>query len=308
MPVGRLAAIVNSSHNAYHRDKVGFFGFPAFVRDSEVVRLLVSAVGNFLKQRGLESMRGPYSPSINDECGLLVDAFDSPPFVSMPWNAPYYEELLLDQGLQPVREMKALSLDLKLPVPERVARIVRRMEARSRLTMRPLDLRQIDGDMKIFTRLYNRTLDRNWGFVPIHLEDLRQTASELKAIADPEGILIVESEGRPAGFVICLPNINELLANLKSTPRWLRLPHFAWQLKTRRLTGTRLAVLGVDPAFRDRGISPWFFLKAQNWAARHFDRAEISWVEGNNREIMENSVMMGAVISKTYRIYEKSLP
>jgi len=228
--------------------------------------------------------------------------------VGMPWNPAWLGKDLLSSGYEPVRTLHALRLDLSLDPPERIVKICRRLEARTGLRLRSLNLRHLDEELKILVTLYNQTLDRNWGFVPIHLADLQAAASELRAIADPEGIQIAECHGRPAGFAMCLPNIHELLARTRKTPRALRLLHLAWLLHSKRPSITRLAVLGVLPEFRDRGISAWFFLKAMEWAKKNFREAEISWVEDNNLEILENSKMMGCQPSKIYRIYEKKLP
>lgn len=306
-PVGRLAAIINHTHNEYHRDRVGFFGFPAYEDDPHVVRLLFEAVCKFLKDRGMTQIRGPYSPSINEECGLLTNDFENPSTMGIPWNPSYYEAHLLEQGFESVRELYCLSLDMSLALPERVRAIVERVETRSRLHIRSIRMHKLDEDLKILTQLYNRTLDRNWGFVPMHIEDLRDAAGDLKMVASPEGIQIVEMANRPAGFIITLPNINDHLASTKNTPSFLRLLHLAFLLKTRNTNTARLTVLGIDPQFRARGINAWFFAKAKEWTTRFYTITEISWVEANNTQILESAELMGCKPSRTLKIYEKSL-
>ncbi|MFV0416825.1 MAG: hypothetical protein ACK5NG_10725 [Chthoniobacterales bacterium] len=306
-PVGRLAAIINHTHNEYHRDRIGFFGFPAFKDDPQAIHLLFEAVSDFLKSRGLTQIRGPYSPSINEECGLLVNDFENRSFIGIPWNPDYYEARILEQNYKPVRELQCLLLDMSLPLPERVRRIVERIETRSHLHIRPIRMNKLDEDLKILTRLYNRTLDRNWGFVPMHIEDLRDAASDLRAVANPEGIQIVEMANRPAGFIITLPNINDHLACTKNTPPALRLLHLAYLLKTRNTKTARLTVLGIDPKFRARGINAWFFAKAQEWTSSLYTDTEISWVEANNTEIIESAELMGCKPTRTLRIFEKNI-
>lgn len=306
-PVGRIAAIINRTHNAYHHDKVGFFGFFACEDNPETATALFQAAEQCLKEQGCEVMRGPYNPSINEDCGLLTSGFPGAPFISMPWNPPYYVRLLEHSGLVSVRELCACLIPLRASIPDRVERIMQRQLKRQEWRVRPIDLSNLDEEMKILHRLYNTTLDRNWGFVPISYEDLMESAADLKAMANPEVIIIAEKDGVPAGFALSLPNINQHLYRTRNTPHWLRLPHLLWLLKTERLINCRLAILGVAPEYRDRGISAMLFYEQFKRTQRFYEYAEISWIEANNEEILRNIEMMHGKKYRSYEIYEKPL-
>ena len=156
-------------------------------------------------------------------------------------------------------------------------------------------------------KVYNATLERNWGFVPITMDDLLAAADDMRAFPDPEMILIAEINGENAGVALTLPNFNEILARVKKTPHFLRLPHIFWLMKTHRINAARQAVLGISPRFRDRGLHAWLLYEQFVSAKQRYANATLGWIEETNTEIIENSLMVGAIQQQEWRIYEKSL-
>jgi len=307
-PVGRIAAIVYDSHNKHYGDKTGFFGFFECEDNADTARALVDKAAATLREHGLESMRGPYNPSINDECGLLVDDFDTPPCIGLTWNPPFYEKLLLAAGLQAARETFGYNLPLAQLEPDpRVARLAAYVAKRSKMRLRPINLKKLEKELEIVHEVYNQTLERNWGFVPISMADLLGAADDMRAFADPGMILIAEKDGEPAGVALSLPNFNEILADVKNTPHWLRLSHILWRMKTRRITTARQVVFGIRPKFRDKGLHPWLLHEQFVAAKARFVSAQLGWMEENNVDILSASEAMGGVRARTWRIYEKPL-
>jgi GNAT superfamily N-acetyltransferase len=306
-PVGRISAIENRSHNAYYKDRTGFFGFFDFIEDPEVASALLETARAELKRRGLESLRGPYNPSVNDELGLLVEGFESSPMVLMTYNPPYYVSMYEKLGLQPVRNLSAFYISGEQEAPERILKIVERVKRSTGLQLRPFSMKHFQRDIAIIHSLYNETLKRNWGFVPLALEELQAAASDLKAIIDPELVMIAEKNGEPAGFSLVIPNINEFLWAGKGSPAWLRVLKFIWLLKTRRPKEARLSVLGVKPEFRNKGIGALFYAETLLKGGRKFLGGELSWVEENNEEIIHGISAMGAKRYKGYRIFESPI-
>jgi len=308
-PVGRIAAVVYDSHNERYADKTGFFGFFECEDNPETARALFERAAATLREHGLTSMRGPYNPSINDECGILVwEGGEQAPCIGLTWNPAYYESLMFAAGLEQIRELVGFDLPMdRLAVPERLKRLGDRAEKRARLRLRPIDLKNLEKELEIVREVYNDTLSRNWGFVPISMEDLLGAAEDMRAIADPEMILIAEKDGEPAGVALSLPNFNELLIHLKRTPHWLRLPHVLWLMKTRRIRTARQIVYGILPKFRDRGLHAWLLHEQFRCAKERFESAELGWIEENNVEILEHSRMIGGVQARKWCIYEKPL-
>ena len=307
-PVGRIAAIINRSHNEYYSDRTGFFGFFECEDDPSTARALFQAAEDVLRAAGMDSVRGPYNPSINDECGLLINSFDLPPYIGLTWNPAYYKPLLEANGLAAVRLLHVLNLPMhRLPQPARLAKIVNRISKRSKLKMRTMDLTNLGEELKIVHKVYNATLERNWGFVPISMDDLLAAADDLRAIADPKLLLIAEMDGEDAGVAFVLPNFNEILAKVKKTPHWLRLPHIFWLMKTHRINSGRQTVLGVVPECRDRGLHAWLihenFVRAQE---RH-DNCALGWMEDNNTEILKNCEIVGGEPLWQWELFERAL-
>lgn len=305
-PVGRIAAIVNRSHNRHHKDRTGFFGFFECVNEPEVARALFQAASRVLREAGMESIRGPYNPSINDDCGVLMNGFDKPTMIGLPWNPDYHATLLESLGFSKARSLYVMNLPMhRLQPPERFVRIIERLKKRANLAMRPFDLSKLDRELDIVRRVYNATLERNWGFVPIDMDDLLDSADDLRAIADPRLLLIGESNGQSAGVALTLPNFNEILHAARKTPHWLRLLHIFLLMKTRKIRTCRQTVLGVVPEFRDRGLHAWLVHEQFREAKQHYADATLGWLEDTNSEIIEICRMVGGETDREWGIFER---
>lgn len=307
-PVGRIAAIVNRAHNERYRDRTGFFGFFDAEDDAGLARALFERAEEVLRAEGLETMRGPYNPSINDECGLLVDGFEHPPCIGLVWNPAYHRTLIEGLEFRPACRSFGFLLPLhRLDAPERLSRIVQRIARRANIRLRPIKMDRLEDELKIVHEIYNATLERNWGFIPISMDDLLAAADEMRAFADPEMILIAEIQGENAGVALSLPNFNEILALAKRTPHWLRLLHILYLMKTHRINWGRQVIYGISPRFRDRGLHGWLLYEQFICAKARYANATLGWIEENNTEILENSRMLGGIPQQEWRIYEKAL-
>ncbi len=307
-PVGRIAAIINRSHNERYSDRTGFFGFFECENNPLTARALFRQAEDVLRAAGMNRLRGPYSPSINDECGMLAEKFDSPPCIGLTWNPEYYLGLLAGEGFEAVRTLRGMNLPMhRLQQSDRLGRIVKRISARSKLNLRSMDFARLPEELKIVQSVYNATLERNWGFVPISMEDLLAAADDIRAIADPKLLLIAEVDGKQAGVAITLPNFNEILARIKRTPHWLRLPHIFWLMKTHKINSCRQTVLGVVPGFRDHGLHAWLIHAQFARAQQHYDNAILGWMEENNAQILGPCEVVGGEYDKTWKIFEKAL-
>jgi hypothetical protein len=307
-PAGRIAAIRNRLHNEYHGDRTGFFGFFDFA-DDEAADALFSAASTWLAERGLTSARGPYSPSINDTCGLLSEGFEDTPCVFMPWNPPRYVATYARLGLSEVRRLCAFDMDMTAPADPVMVRLSDRARDKSGLTIRDFDLRNSEKELRILRRLYNVTLDRNWGYVPVTWEELEHSAAGLRTIADARMLFFVMHGGREVGYSISLPDINEFLRRSLFWPRgFLRLIPMLWMLKTSKPRRARHLILGIEPEFRRRsGIAPFLYRETFRRVGVDYPVSEVSWVEANNEQIVRGIEILGGRRSKDYTIWEKQL-
>lgn len=307
-PVGRICAVINRAHNEYYKDKTGFFGFFDSIDDKEVAEALFNKAKEEVLAKGCESLRGPYNPTSNDECGVLAEGFEAPPMVMMPYNPPYYLDLYEACGMKTARNLFAFYMTRDHVAPEKVKKIVDRVKARSGITVRNINLKKLDSELKIIQALYNDTLNRNWGFVPVKYEELHYAANDLKAIVDPEMVMIGEKNGEPVGFSMLLPNMNEFMWKTKGSKSSLvRALKFIWQLKTKHPKEARLAVLGVKPEYQASGIAAVFYYETLMRGRNKFIGGELSWVEENNEPMIRSIHLMGGQKYKSYRIYETAI-
>jgi GNAT superfamily N-acetyltransferase len=309
-PVGRIAAIENRAHNDFHHDRVGFFGFFESVEDAEVSRALFDAAANWLRERALTTMRGPMSPSTNHECGLLVDGFDRHPVFMTPWNPPYYEALLQRAGLAAVKDLLGHLLDADdsaFRFPERFATHAQRAREGGRVTIRSLDPKRFDQELEFCWEVYNAAWERNWGFVPFAHDEFAHMGESLKPLLVPELALTVEVDGKPAGFVLLVPDFN-LVAKRIRNGRLFPTGVIKLLLGKRRIRFGRIMALGVKREYRRSDVFALLVDELyRRGMAYGMTKAEASWVLENNELMNRPMRAMGAKPYRRWRIYEKAL-
>ena len=303
--VGRIAAIENERHNAFHEERIGFFGYFDVEADPEAAKGLLAAAHAWVRARGLGPMRGPTSYSTNEVCGVLVDGFDEPPQLLMAYNRPDYGALIEGAGLRPVKDLLALYAPTSLAGSPRFARIVDRRLQRSNIVLRPINLKRFDEEVATLKALYNRCWERNWGFVPATDAEFDHAAKDMRQILEPHQSAIAEAEGVPVGFSVFLRDLNEVLAK---GPRHGRLfPTLWWRLLRGlpRVTRSRCALLGVVPEARGRAITEGLILHGQRaGAAAGIVGCECGWVLEDNEAMLNPIRAVDGRIAKRYRLYQ----
>ena len=305
--VGRITAHENTQHVAYHNDKVGFVGFFECIDDVAVARTLFDAAGKWLVERGLEVMRGPASFSVNgDPIGLLVQGFDSPPVVAMPYNPNYYEQLFVESGFTKAQDLYSYYYAIDGSVPERIERIARRALRNPRIVIRKPDMKHYREEIDKLKFLYNSALADNWGAVPMTDAEFDHFSKDLKLAIDPEMTYIAEYDGQPVGLSLIFADMNQAIkpANGRLLPFGLA----RILIKKRSINCARLPVLGVMEQYRVKGIDAIFYYKSmQTGYRRGYRHGDVSWILESNskmRIILERS---GMEIYKIFRVYDRNL-
>ena len=305
--LGRIAAILNRRHNEFHGERTGFFGFFDAVNDDDVAGSLVRAAETWLRIHGVDRMIGPVNFSTNEECGLLVQGFESSPAVMMPHNPAYYAGLLERAGL--AKQTDLLAYRLEGGPPARLAAGLHRLGAHDRdgFHIRPLDLRRLAGEMQIVRRLYHAAWEKNWGFVPMTDDEFDYMARELRPIVDPSLCLIAENDRNEAvGFSITLPDLNQALKSLDG--RLFPFGFVKFLRSRRKIDNLRILALGVDPRFRRHGVDAALYLYTWRMGqAKGYRTAEASWILEDNWPMRRALERLGARCFKTYRLYGRSL-
>ena len=205
--VGRIVAIKNDAHIDFHEEQTGFFGFFESIEDSEVSAALFSHAVQWLRERELGVMRGPVNYSTNDDCGLLVEGFDSAPMIMMSYNPPYYPDLIEEFGFEKAKDLLAYEITDEVQVPERLERTVQWIKKRKNITIRSLVKKQIHQEIQRVKEIYNAAWEKNWGFIPMTNREIDYMAQELVQIIDPDLLLFAEIEDEPVAFILALPAI-----------------------------------------------------------------------------------------------------
>jgi GNAT superfamily N-acetyltransferase len=303
--VGRITAIENRLHNEFHRDRVGFFGFFECIDDPEVASALVDAAATWVKARGLAVLRGPTSFSTNDEAGLLVEGFDTPPVLMMPHNPPHYAKLLEGAGLRKAKDLLAYQRTSE-GLPDRLTEASEGLRARYDIRIRTLDLGRFGEEVAVIKRLYNEAWERNWGFVPMTDEEIDFLARQLRPVVVRELVAFAECGGEPIGFALALPDLNVALRTNPSGRLFPGLLKVLWA--ARRLRRMRILLAGMRPEWRGKGVDALLYRHIWEAArAKGYAWAEAGWVLEDNHPMRNALVRMGFEVYKTYRLYERDL-
>jgi GNAT superfamily N-acetyltransferase len=311
--VGRIVGVIDDNHNKFHKERTAFFGFFEAIDDPEIAQALFAAVQSWAQSKGMEILRGPMNPSTNHECGLLVEGYDSSPSVMMTYNPRYYERLVDGQGFKKAKDLFAYVISNKVEFNRRLVAHAERLRQSSSVTFRPIRMRQFKSDVEMIQQIYNDAWESNWGFVPMTPEEFDHLAKDLKLIVDPEMILIVEVRGEPAGFVLTLPDVNQVFKKVKDGRLFpTGLFKLLWNLKgpgrRRTINHSRVVTLGIRKAYQPLGLGSLLYVETiQRARRRGYDTGEASWILEDNVPMNRAMEMMFGQRTKVYRIYEKSL-
>ncbi|NNF07265.1 MAG: N-acetyltransferase [Candidatus Eisenbacteria bacterium] len=304
--VGRISAVRNAAHETFHRESVGFFGFFECIDDIEVARALMDQAKARVKSWGLNAILGPMSPSTNDECGLLVDGYDTPPMILMAHNPPYYAKLMEELGLVKAKDMYAYIITSDT-VPERLVRGAKIAKKRNPdVVVRPMDKKNFEAEVKIFRDVYNQAWEKNWGFVPMTDAEIDHMSAALKPAVDPGLIRIAEVDGKPVGFALGLPDMNQAIRHANGRLFPFGLIKLLWQ--ARKINQARIVALGLVEGYRRSGIDVILYHDLFAYGMeKGINTGEFSWILEDNVAMLKPLESMGASIYKTYRIYEGTL-
>jgi GNAT superfamily N-acetyltransferase len=306
--VGRIAAIDNRLHNETHGDRVGFFGFFECGLDPDVANALLSVATEWVRARGHDTLRGPASFSTNDECGVLVDGFDSPPTLMMPHNPPYYPTLLEQAGFVKAKDLLVYRggyESVHIPVPERLARGTELIRKRQGITIRPLDMNDFEGEVARIKEIYNQAWEKNWGFIPMTDHEIDHLAKQFKPVVIPDLVPFAEKDGKIVGFGIVLPDLNEVFQR-HNGHIFPTVVDVLWSLKMKRIRRCRILLLGILPEYRGKGIDAMLYHWIWTISAKHgINWGEAGWILEDNPAMNAGLEKMNFTVYKTYRLYDR---
>jgi len=307
--VGTIAAFINDNHNETHSEKTGFFGLFECVDDYEVAEALLGRAREWVRAKGMNTLRGPFSMDIHGEIGLLIDGFDGPPVVMMTYNPRYYEGFIERFGFAKVKDIHAFTLkvqDFERNVPEKVRRVAEKMQRRHGIVIRPLDVKNFDEEIAKIKVVYDEAWEKNWGDIRMTDAEFRKLAYDLKLIMDPCLVHVAEMDGKVVGVSVGVPDANQILIHLNGRLTPLGLLKFLWY--RRKVKDMRLLIMGVLEEHRLKGIDALFYLTTAKAAMpAGYDNCEMSWILEDNYKVRRGIESLGGKIYRTYRIYDLAL-
>ncbi|MEO0373571.1 MAG: GNAT family N-acetyltransferase [Cyanobacteria bacterium P01_A01_bin.17] len=319
-PVGRIVAAVNDRLIEREGKNIGLFGFfecvenlatedPAVAMPSAIATQLFEAASQWLKEQGMNTIRGPIDLSTHNNCLWLVDGFDSPPYMMMPYNPPYYSKCVEKEGFHKAKDAYAYSFELSPSLLQKFEKAYQ-IALKSGITFRPVATKgeAFEQDCRDLYRLFTQAFSNNWSSTPRTEEEFLEEARDLKMIVDPDIFPIAEYEGEMVGFFMGLPNYNQVFKHLNGKLNWLGILKFLWYRRT--INEARMIALCALPEHRRKMVAPalvYLVHRDGTGPSKRYEHAELSWIYEDNMPSRKITEASGGKIYKTYRIYEKAL-
>ncbi|MCP5108542.1 MAG: GNAT family N-acetyltransferase [bacterium] len=303
---GRIAAYINHAANNYWNSKIGFFGYYECIDDPGAAVMLLETAEKWLKEQGMESMRGQWNLTSQD-IGFVYEGFELPPTILSSYNPPYYNDHMKEFGMEKAKDLVVYNCDLSTDykIPPRFLALTGQIARRYGVKVRPINMKKIKEETLTIVRLTNDSLKDNWGYYPVDETEAEQIAADLKMIIHPEVILIAEVEGKPIGYLLAVPDVNDILKDMNG--RLFPLGIFRLLRGIKKLNRYRIWAMALLPPYQKRGISVLLFRRLNEILAPRGSYIEVNWVLEDN-DLMNNALLkLELGIVKRYRIYSKEI-
>ena len=309
-PVGRISAQVDQAHLEQYNDHTGFFGNFECTDDIKVATELFRVAENWLKEQGMNSVRGPFSLNINQEVGLLVEGFDTPPYFMMTHAPKYYGKLIEQLSYKKSMDMFAFLINPNFEPPSFMTKLLAKLDGKVKL--RAIDRKNTNRDLEVIRDIFNDAWSENWGFVPFDKEEFLAIGKEMLMLVPADFIQIAEIDREPVAFIVLLPNLNEAIADLNGRLWPTGLFKLIRRLKFGYPSTGRIPLMGVRRRFHNTRLGPGLALSVIDAVRTHavnkgITSVEMSWVLENNEGMKTIVDILGGYQSKRYRVYDKKL-
>lgn len=309
-PVGRISAQIDLVHRVHHSEDTGHFGSLECINDAEIFSALILRAEAWLAARHTSHVNGPFSHSINQESGVLVEGFDTPPVVMMPHSPPWYGSLLEGEGYAPEKDLLAYWVGANFKTPRVMSTLIQRYA--KKVQIRPLNRKKFKEEMEVLRDIFNDAWSENWGFIPFTKSEFAELGNSLRLLVPDDLIQIAEVNGTPAAFMVVLPNLNEVFAQLNGSLFPFGLIKLIRKLKNNQIRTGRIPLMGVRKQFQNTplGIAlACMVINAPKQAAKEMgiEEVELSWILEDNTGMRGILDSIGSKQYKRYRIYGKTL-
>jgi hypothetical protein len=311
IPAGRISAQIDQLHQDRYSNKTGFFGLIEAPDDPDVFAALFKTAESWLLKNGMERIIGPFNLGINQEVGILVDGFDTPPRIMTSHSARHYGASIENCGYTPAQDMLAYELDINTyKSPASKDEVINRNK--DRVKVRELNRKNKEADFEIMRDIFNDAWQDNWNFVPFTREEFTTIGKELLMVVPHDCLQIAEIDGEPAGFITMLPDINLAIADLNGRLLPFGWAKVLWRLKVKFPKACRIPLMGVRKKYQNTIFGPTMAYMLVDSVmtpglSRGGERVEMSWILESNKPTRNIIEKFGGKITKRYRMYEKEL-
>lgn len=313
--VGTIAAYVNHRHNEFHNEHVAWFGAFEVFNDQEAATALLTTAAGWVKAKGYDAIRGPQTFTTHEDVGVLVEGFTRPVLL-MPYNHAYYKDLIEGAGFTKSMDLFSFHLSrqgaAEHATGDRLERLTKAVMKRNKVTVREIDSKNLTAEFNLFKDLYNAAWDKNWGFTPMTPKELDALVKSLGQFFDSRFAFFAYVEDQPAGFVMGIPDFNQVLkaANPRpGVPEVVSLVRALWYWKIRPIIDTaRIPLMGVKETFRNKGVDAvlYYYVLMALLRAPNIQHSDSGWILEVNENMVSIALSFGSTIYKTHRIYEQS--
>jgi len=308
--VGRISAQVDQLHLQRYEDSTGFFGLLEAEDEAETFQILMDAAETWLRDQGMRRVLGPFNLSINQECGLLVEGFDTPPMVMMGHARPYYSARVEENGYRKAKDLLAYRIESDFELTRAMRALIKR--AARTVSIRSLRKERFSEELDILQDIFEDAWSENWGFVPFTKAEFKHLGQNLKHLVHTEYVQIAEVEGTPDAMIVGIPNVNEIIKDLNGRLLplgWLKL---LWRLKVARPNTARVPLMGVRKRHHNSLLGGALAIMVVERVRRlgikyGAKEVELSWILDDNKGMRNILESLGGVVYKRYRIYAKNL-
>jgi GNAT superfamily N-acetyltransferase len=305
--IGRVAAFIDKLAVEAWKEPIGLFGYYECPSDPNASRLLLDTAREWLYKHGMKFMRGPWS-FVSQEWGAVIEGYTPAPVVMAPYNPPFYNDQFTTYGLAKVKDLLVYEIDARqgYRIPERILTLTDQVAARHHVHVRMLNMKDFNSEVETIINLSNQSLADNWGYSPVTDAEVKALAHDLKPIIHPKGVLFAEDQnGRPIGFAIAIPDVNQILKGLHGSLLPFGWAQMLWKLP--RLTDYRMFALGVIPEYHGLGIDSLIYRKLYETCYSPTIRMEINYVLEDNFPMNNAILKLGAKPLRRYRVYEMGI-
>lgn len=312
-PVGRIAAQIDDLRTERYADATGHFGVLEAIDDPAVFAALLGAAEEWLRAQGMKRVIGPFNLSINGDIGILIDGFQHPPMFLTGHGRRYYDPHVAALGYHKAKDVVAYHLDASGTPPKTMVEAARRAREAARVQIRCLDKSRLEHETQLISDVFCDAWADNWGFVPFTQAEFAELAGALKYLVPKDFVQFAEVDGETAAMLVIVPNLNELIGDLRGKLLPFGWAKLLWRLKMRRTHSARVALMGVRQKFHTSSLAMalvFGLIEAVRVSPSRegLQYLEMGWVLEDNFPLLRVMRLLGGRQYKTYRVYEKPLP